>query len=181
MVLGLMTRRAIQQPFFRPHVRGGRLWRIAGFFEPAFNLRRVHAGLLRLAFEFLETDTRESDVIHLRRAWHPALVFEMAGGARADLGMKGGRLTLEKRLVVGMADDAVLCLDAFHRRVAGRAVILQRRMGLRQLTGTYHVLPKGEREDFPRRLFPVMRVMRGERKERDDGQGQCNGRKQECV
>ena len=94
-VFGLMTGRAIQQPFFRPEVRGGRLRRIAGFFEPAFDLRHVHAGLLRLAFEFLEADTREGDVIHLRRARHPALVFEMARCARADLGMKSGRLALE--------------------------------------------------------------------------------------
>ena len=181
MVFGLMTRRAIQQPFFRPQVRGGRLWRIAGFFEPAFNLRRVHARLLRLAFEFLETDTREGDVIHLRRARHPALVFEMTGGTRADLRMKGGRLTLEERFVVGMADDAVFCLNSFDRRVAGGAIILQRRVGLRQFTGTYHVLPKGQRENFTRWLFPVMSVVRGKRKERDDGQGQSDGRKQECV
>jgi len=176
VVFGLMTNRAIEQPFFRPQVRGDHLRRVACFFEPAFNLHHVHAGLLRLAFEFLEADTPKGDVIHLGRARHPALMFEMTGGARADLRMKGGRLTLEERLVVGMADDAVFRFHSFDRRVAGRAIILQRRVGLRQLAGTHHVLPKSKQENFSRWLFPVMRVMRGKRKERDDGQGQNDGR-----
>ena len=57
-------------------------------------------------------------MVHLCRPRHPPLMLEMTSGARADLGMKGGRLTLKERLVVGMADDAVLRFHTFDRRVA---------------------------------------------------------------
>ena len=45
-----------------------------------------------------------------------------------------------------MTDDAFVRIDSFDRRVAGRAIILQRRVGLRQFAGTNHVLPKNERD-----------------------------------
>ena len=105
----------------------------------------------------------------------------MAGGARVDLGVKGGGLALQDGLIVGMAGDALARIHSFDSCVAGRAIILQRCVDLRQFTGTNHVLPKGRRENLTRWLFPVMMVMRGEREKRDDRQGKCNGRKQECV
>ena len=124
-VFGLVARRAVQQCFFRLQMGEGRLRRYAGFFEPVLDSRHVHAGPRWLAFGLLEANARERDMVHLRRPRHPPLMLEMAGGARADLGMKGGRLTLEERLVVGMADNAVLRFHSFDRRVAGRAIILQ--------------------------------------------------------
>ena len=176
-VLGLVTCCAVQQRFFGLQIGVGRLLQGGvGFFEPAFDCGHVNAGLLRLSFELLEADAREGDVIHFRRGRHTALVFEMAGGARVDLGVKGGRLALQDGFIVGMAGDTLARIHSFDRRVAGRAIILQRCVGLRQFTGANHVLPKGRRENLARWLFPVMTVMRGEGEERDDGQGKCNGR-----
>ena len=97
-----------------------------GFVEPAFDLRHVHTGSPRLALELLKADASERDVIHLSRGRDSALMFEMAGGACVDLRMKGARLALEERFVIGVADDAFVRVHSFDRRVAGRAVILQR-------------------------------------------------------
>ena len=86
-------------------------------------------------------DAREGDVIHFRRARDRPLVFEMAGSALGDVGVKGARLALEDSLVVGVADDAVLCFDTLHRRVARGAVMFQKRVGLGERTGAGHTLP----------------------------------------
>ncbi len=129
-VFRLVARRAIEQCFFRLQMGKGRLRDSAAFFEPVFNFRHIQVSLRWLAFELLEANACERKMVHLRRPRHPPLMFEMAGAARADLGMKGGWLTLEERLVVGMADDAALRFHSFDRRVAGRAIILQRRVCL---------------------------------------------------
>ena len=112
-----------------------------GFFEPAFDCGHVHAGLLRLAFQFREANARKSDVIHFRCARDTSLVFEMAVSARGDVGVKGARLALEDGLVVRVADDAVLCLDALHRRMTCGAVVCEKSVRLRQLAGEDRVLP----------------------------------------
>lgn len=136
---------------------GGRqLLRAFAFFEPPFDGGHVNAGLLRLAFELLKTNPREGDVIHFRRGSYTALVFDMAGGAGGDIGVKGSWLALKDRLVVGMTHDAVLSLDAFQRRVARSTVIFQRCVGLRQFTRTNQVLPKGQREHLTLRYIAMM-------------------------
>ncbi len=153
-VLGLVTGRAVQECFFGPQIGVRRLLLGGvGFIEPAFDCGHVHAGLLRLSFELFEADAREGDVIHFRRARDAPLVFEMAGSARVDVGVKGGRLALKDGFVVGVADDAVLRFDAFHRCVAGGAVVFQKRVRLRQLAGNDHVLPGGGRENRARCSF----------------------------
>ena len=181
-VLGLVTGRAVQQRFFGSQIWVRRLLQGGvGFFEPALDCGHVHAGLLRLLFELLEADAHKGDVIHFRRGRHATLVFKMAGGARIDLGVKGGRLALQDIFIVGVAGDALVRIYSLDRRVAGRAIILQGCVSLRQFTGADHMLPKGGRENLTRSLFPVMMVMRGEGEERDHGQGERNGREQECV
>ena len=83
----------------------------------------------------LQADVREGDVIHFRRARDAALMFEMAGSACADVGVKGAGLALQDGLVIGMAHDAVLRLDALHWRVARSAVVFEKGVRLRQLPG----------------------------------------------
>ena len=173
-IFGLMARRAVELRLRALKLRCVR--RRAGLLRPCdehIKLLIVRGGGVP---DLPHADAREGNVIHLRRAQHTSPVFEMTSSALADLGVKGGRLALKDVFIVGMANDAVLSLNSFDRRVAGRAIILQRRVRLRQLTRHDHVLPKGERDDFTRWLFAVVRVMRGERKEGDDGQGESDGR-----
>ena len=57
-------------------------------------------------------------MIHFRRARDASLVFEVADGALANISVKGARLALKDSLVVGVADDVVMRLDAFVGGVA---------------------------------------------------------------
>ena len=70
-------------------------------------------------------------MIHLGGSGYPPLVFEMTGGAGGDVRMEGTRLALKEALVVSVADDAVLRFNAFQRRMAGGAVVSEKRMRLR--------------------------------------------------
>ncbi len=155
-VLGLVTCRAVQERFFRTKVGICRLRVAAALLKPEFDLRGVRLRLRGFVSELLETDARERDVIHFCRARDTPLVFEMAGSARADIGVKGGWLALEDGLIVGMAGDALVRIHSFDGCVAGRTIILQRCVGLRQFTGTNHVLPKGEREHLTLGYVAVM-------------------------
>ena len=65
-------------------------------------------------------------MVHLRRGRDAALVFEVTGSAFSDVRVEGARLALKNRFVVRVADDAVLRLDAFHRRVARGAVVFEK-------------------------------------------------------
>ena len=141
-VFGGVARRAIQQCFLRLQMAEGelrrhadfsglgfvQLWRASGFIEPAFNLCNVGTALLWLAFELFDADACECNVIHLRRPCYRSLVFEMAGGTLPDVGVESTRLALQDCKIVGVANDAVLRLDAFHRRVAGGAVAFEESM-----------------------------------------------------
>ena len=64
-------------------------------------------------------------MIHFRRAGHVSLVFEMAGSALGNVGVKGGRLAFEEIAVIRMADNATLRFDPLHWRVAAGAVMFQ--------------------------------------------------------
>ena len=130
-VFGLVARRAVQQRFFGLQTSERRLARGGGFVKPAFDLRHIRTRALRLAFELLEADVREGDMIHFRRARHPPLMFKVASGARGDFGVEGARLALQNRLVVGVADDAVLRLDSLVRGMARGAVTFEKGVRLR--------------------------------------------------
>lgn len=164
-VLGLMARRAIEQRLFWLELR--RMQCLVPSVHPADE--RVTFWIVRCGsvLDLTQADARERDVIHLRRAGHTPLVFEMAGHARGDFAVKGGRLALEDGLVVGVTHNAFARNHALDRRVAGRAIILERGVSLRQLSGTDHVLPKGERKDLTRRLVTVMRSVSGKLQERE--------------
>lgn len=132
--------------------------RVTAFlFEPEFNLFHVRLRLRRFVLELLETDAHEGDVIHFCRAWDSSPMFEMAGGARRDVGVKGGRLALKDGFVVGVADDAIFRLNALHRCVARRTVVLKKGVRLRECAWHDHVLPGDWREDRARRFFPMKR------------------------
>ena len=69
-------------------------------------------------------------------------MLDVAVSARADVGMEGRRLALQERLVVRVADDATGGFNSFDGRVAGSAVVFQKRMALGEHTGTGHALPR---------------------------------------
>ena len=95
-----------------------------------------------IALELPESDARQGDVIHFRRARDMPLMLDVAVSARADVGMEGRRLALQERGVVRVADNATGCLDAFDGRVARGAVVFQKRVALGERTGTRHALPR---------------------------------------
>lgn len=68
-------------------------------------------------------------------------MFQVALFAATDTAMERRRLPLQKRLVVGMADDAFRRLDAGDRCVACGAIVFQMRMSGRQLAGFGQALP----------------------------------------
>ena len=78
--------------------------------------------------DLLQTNAREGDVIHLRRARDPALMFEMARRALGDIGVKGARLALQDIFVVGVANDAAFRRDALERSMARGAIIFEERV-----------------------------------------------------
>ena len=68
-------------------------------------------------------------------------MLQMALGTTADAGVKGRRLSLQQRFVVGVADDALGRLDASDRCVTGGAVIFQVCVCRRQHARLGHPLP----------------------------------------
>ena len=140
-VFGLVAGRAIEQRLLALELRRKR--RRIALLEPGD--KRIARLIVRggSVLDLPQADAGEGDVIHLRRARTRALVFEMAGGARGDVGVKGAGLALEDGLVVGVADDAVLRFNALVRRVTRGAVVGEERMGRRQRTWTCHRLPRG--------------------------------------
>ena len=130
-VFGLVTRRAVEQRL-RALQMGRERWGIA-LLEPG-DERRTRRIVCGSGADLLQTNARQGDVIHLRRARDPALMFEMAHGTCADVGVKGARLALQDGLVVGVADNAVFCLDTFDRRVTRGAVAFEKGVPLRELS-----------------------------------------------
>jgi len=80
-------------------------------------------------------------VIHHSQLFAKTAMFVVALAATAHVGVEGRRLALQERLVIRVADNAVGGLDSFDRRVAGGAVVFQKRVGLGERTGTGHALP----------------------------------------
>ena len=122
-VFRLVAGRAVEQRLRALQMR--REWRGVALLKPG-DERRTRRIVCGSGADLLRTNAREGDVIHLRRARHSALMFEMAHGARADVGVKGARLALQDGLVVRVADDAVLRLDSLHRRVASGTVAFEK-------------------------------------------------------
>ena len=166
--------RAVEQRLLALELR--RVRRLGTLFEPCDERIARLIGRGRSLLDLLQADTREGRVIHLCRARDSPLMFEMAGSAGTDVGVKGARLALEDGCVVGVADDAVLCLDTLHWRVARGAVVFEKGVRLRQLAGRYHVLPGGGREDRARRLSLMTG---GERKESEREQRESQSREED--
>ena len=78
-----------------------------------------------------QPDARETDVIHFRRSLDFALMFEMTRSALGYVGVKGAWLSLEDCFVVCVANDAVLGLHAFDRRVTCSAIVFEKSMRCR--------------------------------------------------
>src|SRR6185312_6072971 len=79
-----------------------------------------------------EGDLGQRRMVHLRRMVVHSPVLDVAFAATPDPGMKRRRLTLEERLIVGVAGDAFTRIRSPRRGVARGAVVFQRGMGRRQ-------------------------------------------------
>ena len=166
-ILRLVARRAIEPLLLALELRGRRRRGTArALHEPRGESVARFIWLGGLGRHLSLANAREGDVIHFCRAGDSALVFEMTGGAGGDVGVKGGGLALEERCVVGVADDAVFRLHAFHRRMAGGAVVFEKRVRLRQLAGTDRALDRELR---------TRKVQEGKRRRRDSGNHEQKG------
>ncbi len=81
------------------------------------------------AAENLHSDGRQQRVVHLRQTCTAPPMLQVTLLASADAGVKGGRLTLQYRLVVRMTGNALRRFDSKHGGVAGGAIILERLVG----------------------------------------------------
>ena len=104
---------------------------------------------LTARLQFAQADARQGHMIHLRGP-RAALMLGMAGRATADVGMKGGRLHGEQRLVVGVTADAAVGFHTFTRRVASGTIVFQKGVGARKWPRTNR---QRNRHIF-RRLWP---------------------------
>jgi hypothetical protein len=68
-------------------------------------------------------------MVHDCRTVVATLVLHVTLFASADAGMEGRRLSLQNRLVIRMADNAVGRFDSLDRRVTGRTFVFQMGMG----------------------------------------------------
>jgi hypothetical protein len=93
-------------------------------------LRNVGAASMWVAFQPFDANAGERNVIQLHGADYTSLVFEMAGRTFTDVGVESARLALQDGQIVGVANDAVLSLDALHRRVASGTFIFEKSMTL---------------------------------------------------
>lgn len=175
-IFGFVTSNAVKRLFFALK-SCARKRDSVHLLQPLFDLRRLDACAFRRFFHFPQADSRKRDMIHIRCPRASAAVFEVARGAALNVRMKRCWLALKERSIVGVADDAFCCFNAFDRRVAGRAIILQRCVGLRQIAGSNHMLPKRGRENSMHRFFSMMR---GQRKENQHQQSENKRRKQKC-
>ena len=126
LVFSLVTRRAVEQRLLALQSRIQ--WQRVVPFEPGNNLI---ASLVMHGRRILHLPQRyagETDVVHFRRSLDSALMFEMTGGTLGYVGMKGAWLPLEDCFVVGVANDAVLCLHSFEQRVTCGAIVFEKSM-----------------------------------------------------
>ena len=138
-VFGLVATDAVEQRFFAAEL-GLKRWAV-GLFEPGDH--GIAGGIVRGGgfFETPQADAGEGGVIHLGGEADAALVFAVALDARSDVGVEGAGLALEERLVVCVAYDAAIRLDAFDRGVAGGAVVFEKGVGGGKFAGRGHPLP----------------------------------------
>ena len=109
---------------FRPRTRGGVL------VDPGKEIL-LHQSV---GFQLAEADPGQRQMVHLGRALVDSPMLGVALDAAPHVGMKGGGLALEQRLVVGVAGNALACFDTLYGRVTGGAVVFQKRVRLGQLS-----------------------------------------------
>src|SRR6266542_3666409 len=117
-----------------------------GLFQPVFDLHCPGTLAPGGFFHLSQADAREDGMIHVGGTGSSSAMFEMTRCAALNVRVKCGWLSLKKGSIVGMADDAFACLNSFHRRVAGGAIVFERCVRLRELAGADHVLPENRRE-----------------------------------
>src|SRR6266545_6632105 len=94
-----------------------------------------------------------------------SLMLGVARDAGADLLVKRGRLTLQQRLIVSVAHNAVLRLDSFDRCMTRGAVVSEKGVRLREFTGTN------------RKLGDNLRALEMRQRERGSRDGENDKRK----
>lgn len=106
----------------------------------------IRRGLRR---KLVAADFGKCVVIHWAHFGIEATMLVMAILAVPNVRVKCSWLALQKRLIISMTDDAIARLNTGDWRVAGVAVMIEKRMGLGQLAGIGHALPLHDAIETP--------------------------------
>lgn len=141
-------------------------------FQP-LQRRSIIAARVRILPQLPESDPGQRAVLHRRRAFRQALMFDMALAAAPDVGMKCRRLTLQYRCVVGVAENALSRRGAYDGRVACLAVVLQMGVRLGETPRPYRGMPevRGIGETMLVRGLPAIHEKAREHHARDEDDG----------
>ncbi|GJL49211.1 MAG: hypothetical protein NPIRA01_04380 [Nitrospirales bacterium] len=88
-----------------------------------------------------QADLGKSPVIHIRWLSNVSLMFEMARSTFPYVGMKGRRLTLQERFLIGMAKNTLHRIHSHDSGMTGPAILFQRSMDHGELPWTDESLP----------------------------------------
>lgn len=125
-VFGAMTRAALERRFSRRDSGMSGVSRFLGFMLTYPCEQATVCGILDAPPNGFQADVREGSMIHRDRTHAWTLVFDVTAAACPDCGVKGSRLTLQKRRIVRMTCDALARFRALNRRMACTTVSLQR-------------------------------------------------------
>ena len=128
-IFRLMAGGAVQPSFTSLKLCSGKSDAV-GLLQPVFDLHCLGARAPGGFFHLSQADAREGGMIHIGGTGSSSAMFEMTRCAALNVRVKCGWLSLKKGSIVGMADDAFACLNSFHRRVAGGAIVFERRVRL---------------------------------------------------
>lgn len=98
---------------------------------------------VRPARSQIRADSRQRFVVHPTQIRVRAPVFDVAGGAVIDICVKGGRLSLKKRFVIGVAADTFRFVNALNGGMAGGAIRFKLRVSGGQFARHHLALPPG--------------------------------------
>src|SRR6266700_7260291 len=128
-ILRLVAGGAVERSFISLKLCSGKSDAVR-LLQPVFDLDRLGAYALGGFLHLPQADAREDGMIHIGGTGTSSAMFEMTRCAALNVRVKCGWLSLKKGSIIGMTDDAFACLNAFDGRVAGRAIVFERRVRL---------------------------------------------------
>lgn len=97
--------------------------------------------LVLFGWQTLSANFGQHLMIHIYGALIIPQMLYMATATTTDICVKSGGLCPQQGLIVGVADDTIVCLYTFDWRMTSSAVVLEESMTTRQRTGVCHALP----------------------------------------